>query len=214
MALAWSYLLLAGAAPRVVRIQPPLATERNSFLCTLRWRLALSIKKIRRLADLLPLKSAMSLITIKTENLAFSAAFVRLGRMFPEQIRRATNGAQAAAVASRGASPESGRARLAFGDDADGRYRRVREPAARGAPRPGCVIFWWDYQSTARVGRGRARPARKALAGAQGVANFRSKHARGCSSQKAPLLFSCRLAENLDTHVLSLKIRCFCTDSV
>jgi hypothetical protein len=43
---------------------PPLATKRNSFLCTLRWRLALSIKKIRGLADLLPLKSAMSLITV------------------------------------------------------------------------------------------------------------------------------------------------------
>jgi hypothetical protein len=44
----------------------PLATKRNSFLCTLRWRLALSIKKIRRLADLLALKSAMSLITVYT----------------------------------------------------------------------------------------------------------------------------------------------------
>jgi hypothetical protein len=52
------------AAPRRSLWLPPLATKRNSFY--LRWRLALSIKKIRRLVDLLPLKSAMSLITIYT----------------------------------------------------------------------------------------------------------------------------------------------------
>jgi hypothetical protein len=53
--------ILERAAPA-----PLLATKRTSFLSTLCLRLALSIKKIRRLAGLLSLKSAMSLITVYT----------------------------------------------------------------------------------------------------------------------------------------------------
>jgi hypothetical protein len=44
------WLLEQDAKVAAIEACPPLATKRNSFLCTLRWRLALSIKKIRRLA--------------------------------------------------------------------------------------------------------------------------------------------------------------------